>query len=78
MPKLEPMKFKTKPGERLYAVAVQEASGLWLVMWVKRSIDEVFVFALRLDQGSNDRWEVHARLRGRCKSIHMPALIRRG
>jgi hypothetical protein len=60
VPTLDPMKFETKPGERLYAVAVREASGLWLVMWVKRSIDEFFVFVPRLDQESMDRREVHA------------------
>jgi hypothetical protein len=50
------MKPRTIPGEHRYAVAVREGSGLWLVLWVRRSPKgEFFVMVPRADRG----WDVH-------------------
>jgi len=55
-PKVGLMKLKPVPGERRYAVAVREASGLWLVLWVRRSRKgEFFVVVPRADR----HWDVH-------------------
>lgn len=43
-------------GEHRYAVAVREASGLWLTLWVRRSkIGEYFIIVPRADR----KWDPH-------------------
>jgi hypothetical protein len=55
-PKVGLMKLQPTPGEHRYAVAVQEDSGLWLTLWVRRSWKgEFFVM---LPRGDRD-WDPH-------------------
>jgi hypothetical protein len=50
------MKLKTRPGERLYAVAVREGGNLWLVLWVRRNAKgEFFVMVPRAKKD----WDPH-------------------
>ncbi len=67
-PKLGLMKLKPLvSGEYRYAVAVQESSGLLLVLWVRRSPKgELFVMTPRPDQGWNAHTSYH-----RDGTIHM-------
>jgi hypothetical protein len=57
-PKVGLMKFK--PGEHRYAVAVRNASDLWLTLWVKRNPKgEFFVFQPRSDTDWNPHTSYH-------------------
>jgi hypothetical protein len=57
-PKVGLMKFK--PGEHRYAVAVCNASDLWLTLWVKRNPKgEFFVFQPRSDTDWNPHTSYH-------------------
>ncbi len=50
------MTLKQVPGEHRYAVAIEQDSGLWLTLWVRRSRKgEFFVMLPRGDQG----WDPH-------------------
>jgi hypothetical protein len=60
------MKLRSLPGEYLYAVAVREDSGLWLALWVRRSVDQVFA----LMPGGDPKADVHASYH-RDGSVHM-------
>jgi hypothetical protein len=54
-PKVGLMKLKLIPGEYRYAVAVREASGLWLTLWIRRSPKgEFFIMAPR-----DPDWDLH-------------------
>jgi hypothetical protein len=55
-PKVGLMKLRPIPGEYRYAVAIREASSLWLTLWVRRSPKpEFFVMRPRSDRG----WDPH-------------------
>jgi hypothetical protein len=55
-PKVGYMKLHAGPGEHLYAVAIREASKLWLTLWVRRSRKgEIFVIIPRADRA----WDPH-------------------
>ena len=54
-PKVGLMKLRAGAGEYLYAVAVRD-TGLWLVLWIRRSADQIFAFMPRADP----RADVHA------------------
>lgn len=59
-PKVGLMKFQPLPGERRYAVAVQEGSDLWLTLWVRRSWKgEFFVMLPRGDRDWNPHTSYH-------------------
>jgi hypothetical protein len=66
-PALGLMKPRSLPGEYLYAVAVRDR-GLWLVLWVRRSADEVFAMMPRGDRKA----DIHASYH-RDGKVHMKA-----
>jgi hypothetical protein len=55
-PKVGLMKLQPIPGEFKYAVAVREGAGLWLVLWVRRSVKGAF-FVMK-PMGDRD-WNPH-------------------
>lgn len=59
-PKVGLMKLKPVPDEYKYAVAVREGTGLWLVLWVRRSPrGEFFVLRTMSDRDWNPHTSYH-------------------
>ena len=55
-PKVGLMKLQPVPGEHKYAVAIEDASNLWLTLWVRRS--QKGEFFVMLPRGNRD-WDPH-------------------
>jgi hypothetical protein len=68
------MKVRRSPGSYLYAVAVRD-NGLWLVLWVRRTSDEVFAMMPRGDRKADihasyhRNGKVHMKGNGRKSSV---------
>jgi hypothetical protein len=69
------MKLQAVPGELLYAVAVEEGSDLWLMLWVRRSRKgELFVMLPRGDQNWDSHTSYHLDGTLNIKSYHSKVL----
>jgi hypothetical protein len=66
------MRLRSLSGQYLYAGAVRDR-GLWLVLWIRRTPDEVFAMMPRGDRKA----DIHARYH-RDGTVHMKANDRKG
>jgi hypothetical protein len=67
------MKLRSVPGEYRYGVAVRGGPDLWLALWVRRSVDQLFAMLPRGDLKAN----VHASYH-RDGTVHMKSDGRKG